>query len=106
MPTLKNWCLVEDPDNSPYTPPDLRRSCLNGEVFGHERFEDGQRVLTTMPLFYDAEADAFVTCGGSSYRLAEEDVDPEYEALYPSARRKLIQTLARQNVASDPIESA
>ncbi len=43
---LENWHVAVRPSD-PYTAPELRATCLSGEVYGHPRFEDGDRITTS-----------------------------------------------------------
>jgi hypothetical protein len=49
MPRLENWCIVIDPDFSPYTAPELMKLRMSGNIHNDEkgRFADGEYVTTS-----------------------------------------------------------
>lgn len=82
---LENWSIVVIGDF--YTPPEMRRQCLDGFVYGNPRFADGEHITTSGIVLRPPENDCVSTVSGSLYELGE--VSPEYEALYPNARERL-----------------
>lgn len=44
---LENWSLCDSKNYSPYDPPELRRKSLQGNVYGHPQFNDGDHVVTS-----------------------------------------------------------
>lgn len=86
--TLTNWSVVADPRN-PYLAPECRKMCLAGQR------EDGATVITSVIVGKTAILGGFqrkvVTTSGSRYLLLE--VDPEYEARYPNAMFRVMESL-------------
>jgi hypothetical protein len=85
---LDNWSVVNDGD--PYKAPEQQESRLHGNAFGHPRFDDGKTITTSAILTKDG--DLILTRSGSRYELG--DIDPEYEKIYPNARKRLIDSLS------------
>lgn len=46
MPRLEEWSLFRD-DSNPFLAPELRSVRLQGKVYGHEMFDDGDGVSTS-----------------------------------------------------------
>lgn len=86
---IENWAVVESIVN-PYAAPEMRALSLQGQVFGHPRFNDGQ-YITTSSIDKKNDRDEVVTISGSSYELGR--VDPSYEEKFPNARNKLLNSL-------------
>jgi len=60
---------------------------LQGDVYGHEEFEDGTHIVAC--IISSVSEDGIVTIvNGSEYILGE--VDPNYETEYPNAMERLI----------------
>jgi hypothetical protein len=85
---LENWSIVNINDN-PYDPSEMIIQALHGIVYGHYNFQDGSHITTSRIKAY--KNGKIVTVSGSEYDLGE--IDPEYEALYPNARDRLIKSL-------------
>ena len=49
MPRLENWCIVVDPNFTPYTAPELLKIRMSGNIHNDEkgRFIDGDYVTTS-----------------------------------------------------------
>lgn len=69
-----------------YTPPEVREKVLQGKVYGHPRFENGQDVVTTGIV--GVRGGLILTRSGSEYELGEPH--PDYEAAYPNARARAL----------------
>jgi hypothetical protein len=69
---IDNWSACQSGDA--YTPPENRRTCLQGKVTGHPRFDDGQQVVTAGIEICDKRI--ITTTDGAVYRLGT--VDPKY----------------------------
>jgi hypothetical protein len=85
--TLTNWAVVQFPANF-YEAPELRVQCLTGK-----RPQDVTSLhsrVTTSPII-GKRWDEVVTRSGSHYTLLE--VDPKYEAAYPGALKRLMDSL-------------
>jgi len=82
---LDRWCVISRTTLS-LPPPEQERCCLHGSVSGHPRCLDGKQVTTS--LVVSRSGNKVVTKSGSEYELG--DADPDYEALYPNARQRLL----------------
>ena len=86
--TLTNWSVVADPRN-PYLAPECRKMCLSGQR------EDGATVVTSVIVgktgILEGLQRKVVTNSGTRYLLLE--VDPEYEARYPNALFRVMESL-------------
>ena len=86
---MKNWSVTQD-NFDPYTAPELIKYKLQGNVYGHPRFEDGTFVVTS-------SIQAVMNCGthkniktrNTDYKIYPDDVDPEYEKVYGNAFEKI-----------------
>jgi len=85
---LDQWCVVSRNFIS-LPAPEQERCCLHGKVSGHPRCANGKTVTTS--LLVSRSGNKVVTKSGSEYELG--DVDAAYEALYPNARRRLLDGL-------------
>ena len=89
MKTLTNWSVAMDPRN-PYLAPELRQQCLQGAR------GDGANVITSVIVGKTGLKESLqrdvVTKSGTRYILGE--IDPAYEAIYPNARVRLMDSLA------------
>lgn len=49
MPRLENWCIVVDPNFTPYTAPELMKLRMSGNIHDDEkkRFTDGDYITTS-----------------------------------------------------------
>jgi len=70
MYRLENWSVSTD---NPYYPPEAGRQYLAGNVYGHPRFEDGHRILTSKPV--KADGRLITTFSGSVYQLGKVSDD-------------------------------
>jgi hypothetical protein len=84
---LEHWSVVLR-DVNPYQPPEHQKVYLHGKVYGHHNFADGEWVTTSC---ITGHFKGRVLTQNSIYDL--EEVDPEYEKLYPQARERLFATL-------------
>jgi len=73
--TLKNWSVKARA--SGYEAPELMKTHLSGNAYGHERFEDGKVVYTTSIV--TVEGRKITTRSGSVY-LLDGPPDPSYLA--------------------------
>ena len=87
-PTLHDWAIVPSP-LGPYDPPETVRQRLHGVVQGHERFEDGNQITTS--IIKGKQGDAVVVASGNRYLLGEPSDD--YERHFPNAKRRLFDSL-------------
>ena len=88
MIRMENWSIVQL-GVDPYQPPEVQPQGLNGNVFGHPRFPDGEQVTTTA-IVSGATCDGRITVrtrSGSEYELG--DVSADYEGLFPGARERV-----------------
>jgi hypothetical protein len=88
---LENWAIVSIPSD-PYQPPELWPRYLQGNVFGHHRFEDGTPITTSKIMSVSVEDKTITTYSGSVYTLGA--VDPEYEKVHPNAAERVWQSPA------------
>jgi hypothetical protein len=79
---LKNWFVIQDPRDQ-FMAPELRPQCLGGDR--------GDNDCLTTPIMGKTEDGYVVTRSGSHYKLL--DVDPAYEAEYPDALNRLMNSL-------------
>jgi len=88
MPKLEKWFIID-------TKFDLSKpksTHLMGVVYGHPVFKDGEFIQTSPVIRIDK--DTITTKSGSRYVLGESD--PDYEALYPDARKRLYEAMGVQ----------
>ncbi len=85
---LTNWSIVSRTAN-PFQAPELGTQCLYGNVYNNPKFEDNQDVTTSRII--GKRNGKVVTRSGSEYEL--DGVDPIYEAAYPDAFNRLMNTL-------------
>lgn len=69
---LENWAVHYDEVN-PYLPPECQHQYLSGEVYGHYKYFDGERITTSRPV--KVEGKKVTTYSGSIYELGEPSVD-------------------------------
>ena len=72
-----------------FQPPDSESNCLQGFVTGHPSHADGKAITTSRLI--GQNAGRIVTRSGSEYELGEPD--PAYEAQYPNAKVRLMDSL-------------
>ena len=92
--SLENWSMVAIIED-PYKAPELMQFALRGVVYGHLRFNDGVRVLTSNIIGVDGKI--VLTRSGSRYELGT--VDAEYEELFPDAFNRLMKSLKRNKLS-------
>jgi len=73
MPRLENWSLVMT-ENNPYLAPELAVTRLNGNVYGHDNFDDGTRVSTSI-IKYLSIKDKVAHTLYTKYELGEVSED-------------------------------
>jgi len=82
MPRIENWSLQYIQHNSTYS--------LVGNIYEDDRFPEGEKIHTSR-VVKCIDDDRVQTHSGTVYLLGE--VDPEYENMYPNAKRRLMQSL-------------
>lgn len=87
---IENWAVVE-PNPKQYEAPEARSLSLQGEVFGHPRFHDGEQV-TTSSIIGKNKRGKVVTMSGSEYELGISN--PTYENMHPNARNRILKNLS------------
>lgn len=88
MIRMENWSVCYYPTD-PYGSPEQCTAILRGQVYGHPRFSEGQNISTSSIV--GKIDDKVATASGSVYILGE--VDPNYEKLFPNARKRLFESL-------------
>lgn len=70
--TLENWSITADPrqEVTPYMAPEQIRKVLNGSVYGHPGFTDGDGVVTSYIVDADFKA-RWVQTGNTLYTLGK-----------------------------------
>ncbi len=76
---------------TPILPPEHRGQAFDGKVYGHPRFNDGDRITTSNII--EVKNGRFITQSGSEYELGE--VDPAYEAAFPGAKQRALDSLCK-----------
>lgn len=78
-------------DYGDWRAPELFTYHLQGNAYGHPRFEDGDPVNTSRIVEVNDRGDykEVTTRSGSVYALYKEDVDPECEREYPNYYERL-----------------
>lgn len=86
---LKNWSVFAKGGN--FQAPELHSFHLQGNVYGHPKFNDGDPVNTSSITSIEDKGDykEATTISGSVYLLYKEDVDPECEKLFPNYYERL-----------------
>lgn len=82
---IRNWSVVCTEEFDPYKAPEMYAAKIAGEVYGHHKYEDGHKIITSRVV--GVEGNSVLTKSGSTYELG--DVDPEYEKVFPDARKRL-----------------
>lgn len=85
---VERWCVVSRMDYG-FQPPDVPGKCLQGLVMGHRLYADGKAITTSRVVH--RKGDLVLTRSGSEYELGEPD--PRYEAQYPNAKERLLESL-------------
>jgi len=88
---IEDWSIGTN-DPNPYLSPEQMVLRLDGKVYGHPRFPDGDRVVTTR-IVSSEEDGTVITRSGSRYVLGE--VAPDYEAIYPNAKERTLEALKK-----------
>lgn len=85
---LKNWGVITTKHN-PFL--EYTHYYLQGNVYGHPRFEDGTNVTTSRIVEVHDKGDykEVITRSGSVYELHKENISAEYEYNYPNAYERL-----------------
>ena len=82
---IENWSIMMS-SPEPYNAPEQQVAMLQGLVYDHPRFHDGDPITTS--AIVGIEDGKVRTRSGSLYELGE--VDPYYEAAYPGARARVM----------------
>lgn len=85
---IEGWAIVYDREDG-YTPPELNRRCLKGEVYGHPRKANGETVKTSPIVSVDGLH--VLTNSGSLYLLG-------------APRAEWIEWMRENNIAFDPAD--
>lgn len=90
---LKNWSVFSE-DNE-YLAPELRSYRLQGNVYGHPKFNDGDPVSTNriVKITDKGTYKEVVTQSGSVYELYKEDVNTDCEKQFPNYYERLKLTI-------------
>lgn len=90
---LKNWSVFSE-DNE-YLAPELRSYRLQGNVYGHPKFNDGDPVSTNriVKIADKGTYKEVVTQSGSVYELYKEDVNTDCEKQFPNYYERLKLTI-------------
>ena len=86
MVKLEQWGVVYDAEWDGYTPPEMRRTYLKGDVYGHHRKADGETVRTSHIVA--AEGRTVTTASGTVYLLGETRA--EYRAYVENELGRII----------------
>lgn len=94
MIILKNWSVFSN-NNDGFKPPELSSFRLQGNVYGHPRFDDGDPVNTSriVEITDKGTHKEVVTYSGSVYMLYKENVDPKCEEQFPNYYERLSLTI-------------
>lgn len=88
MVILKNWSVCQR--GNEWMAPELRTNYLQGNVYGHPRFSDGDPVSTSsIENISNGDGCKIVKTRNTEYVLYKDDVSAEYELLYPGAYTRL-----------------
>lgn len=87
---LKNWSVFQR-DSSGFQAPELRASYLQGNAYGHPRFNDGTLINTSRIVSIEdkEEYKEVRTKSDSIYHCYKEDVDPNAEKQFPHYYERL-----------------
>lgn len=88
MVRIEDWAFVYRPNNF-LDLPELRGHRINGRVYGHPRFDDGEYVTTSPVMGIDSDENV-VTYSGTRYQLGV--VREEYEYEHPNARERFMKS--------------
>lgn len=89
MIKFKNW-FVEQRCNE-YQAPELAKSYLWGNVYGHSSFKDGEYIHSSRIVGIEDMGDHkdILTRSGSRYSVFPEDVHPGVEERFPDYYKRL-----------------
>lgn len=68
MPKLEDWEMFVM-NLGPLLPPDTQIIYLAGKVYEHPRFEDGEKIVTSMVVYFNVKEARAETHSGSKYTL-------------------------------------
>ena len=87
---LKNWSVTSDVEVR-FAAPEMMHYHLQGNVYDHPRFNDGDPVITSRIIEINDKGDykEAITRSGSVYELHREDVDMEAEKQFPNYYERL-----------------
>lgn len=87
---LKDWSVTSDVDVR-FAAPEMMHFHLQGNAYGHPRFNDGDSVTTSRIIKINDKGDykEAITRSGSVYELYKEDVDTEAEKQFPNYYERL-----------------
>jgi hypothetical protein len=88
---LENWSVTYT-NESLYDPPEVWDYRLQGKVYGHPNFPDGDFIVISVPLGWDEETKE-VICLSRRYKLGK--VNPAYNKQFPNARKRVIASLKK-----------
>lgn len=97
MIRLKNWSIFLE-DNK-YLAPELRSYRLQGNVYGHPKFNDGDPIYTSkiVKITDKGTHKEVITQSDSVYELYKEDVDPNCEKQFPDYYERLHLTILKED---------
>lgn len=88
MVRLKNWCMTSNQNG--YMAPEFIRYQLVGEVYGHQRFDDGTQITTSSIIdITDCKTYKIVKTMNTEYVVYPNEVNEEYEKTFPNAFKRL-----------------
>jgi hypothetical protein len=70
MPKLEDWEMFMM-NLDPLMPPEMQIVYLTGRVYEHPRFEDGERIVTSMVVYFNIKEGRAETRSGSKYTLCK-----------------------------------
>ena len=86
---IENWAIVTLAAEF-HLAPEMQNALLQGQVFGHPRFNDGHVVMTSS-IVGKNDKNEILTHSGSVYELGE--INPTYESQFPNARKRFLNSL-------------
>lgn len=91
MIRIKNWSVFLEGEDNKYLAPELHSYRLQGRVYGHPKFNDGDPVYTSeiVKITDKGTHKEVMTKSGSVYELYKEDVNPECEKQFPNYYNRL-----------------
>jgi hypothetical protein len=85
---IENWSIVTPPGSDGYTDPAACGISLRGVISGHAKHADGKTARTSR---IRGKRRGMVVTSKTEYELGA--VDPQYEAVMPNAKNRLMNTL-------------